>query len=375
MKLPIILYLGRDILFRWRENPFSLVARLIVAGLLIGMAVVILISFHLSAGEIRRNLEAAGAQSILVHEYLTKDGFANRKWVLNAIESLAPRASHQFEKLPSVAENDLRGGIPVFLVDAESTWFWDALGGDAEALYYTDDIPKGVMLSTRVHRSVLSALVLPRPEWAARLVSGPILVAPRERFVNTSLAGLESFTYFEIGGGAKEIERVVSTISLMASESGYKGVTIRDPLNLIRKLDALESNQAIWRVVVVVGFGGTLALVLGVIAFLEFRERRFICALLRSFGLHETLILARYAVDALFIGNCMLVVVSLMVAGLAPQILPTLGVSNAALSQMKGLSFFSYDGYVLLAFVNLGALLSVVPSAISLRNPIGRVLA
>lgn len=375
MTLPVLLYLARDMVCRWRENPFSLLAKAVVAGLLAGMAAVILISFHLSAAEIRRSLESAGASSVLVHEFVPKERLATRKWVLEAVQPLRLPVAHHLEKLPFVAESDVKAGIPVFLVDAEEFWFWAQTEGDAAMLFLTDELPEGIKLPVRINSSSVEAVTRPRPEWITRMVSGPVVVAPRERFFSQETFGLESLTYFEIPGGADRVKEVVGAVALLAAESGYKGVTIRDPLNLIRRLDALEANQEAWRTAIVLGFGGTLALVLGVIAFLEFRERRFVCALLRSFGLHESVILLRYALDALLVSNAMLAIVTLGVLAAANQILPTLGITDAAVAAMDGMNFFRQDGLALVAFINLGALLSVLPTALGLRRPIGRVLS
>jgi hypothetical protein len=375
MTTPVLLYLARDMVCRWRENPFSLLAKAVVAGLLSGMAAVILISFHLSAAEIRRSLESAGASSVLVHEFVPTERLATRKWVQEAVQPLKLPVVHHLEKLSAVAESDVRGAIPVFLVDAEASWFWVQTEVDAAMLFLTEELPAGIKLPVRIGSSSIVAVTRPRPEWIKRMVSGPLIVAPRERFYRQGLFGLESYTYFEVPGGADRVKSVVAAVNLLAVESGYKGVTIRDPLNLIGRLDALEENQEVWRTAIVVGFGSTLALVLGVIAFLEFRERRFVCALLRSFGLHEAVILVRYAMDALLVSNVMLAVMTFGVLAAANQILPTLGVSQAAVKAMDGLSFFRQDGLALVAFVNLGALLSVVPTALGLRKSIGRVLS
>jgi len=375
MIAPVLLYLARDMVCRWRENPFSLLAKAVVAGLLAGMAVVILISFHLSVAEMRRSLESAGANSVLVHEFVPKERMAARKWVLESVRPLHLPVAHHLEKLPFVAESDVRLGIPVFVVDAEEDWFWGQTDADTAILFLTDDLPPGIKLPVRINLSSVVAMTRPRPEWVTRMVSGSLVVAPRERFMNPEIFGLESFTYFEVPGEGERVKTVVDAVALLAAESRYKGVTIRDPLSLIGRLNALEADQEVWRTAIVVGFGSTLALVLGVIAFLEFRERRFVCALLRSFGLHEGVILVRYAVDALLVSNGMLVVTTLCVLAMANRILPTLGVSDAAVSAMDGVAFFRQDGLALIVFVNLGALLSVLPTALGLRRPIGRVLA
>ncbi|HSI07506.1 MAG: hypothetical protein ACAH89_01425 [Rariglobus sp.] len=375
MSTPVLLYLVRDMVCRWRENPFSLLAKAVVAGLLSGMAAVILISFHLSAAEIRRNLESAGASSVLVHEFVPMERLAARKWVEEAVQPLRLSVVHYMEKLPAVAESDVRGGIPVFLVDAEASWFWMKTETDTAMLFLTEELPAGIRMPVNVDGSPAVAVTCPRPEWIKRMVSGPLIVAPRERFLRQGLFGLESYTYFEVPGGADRVRSVVAAINLLATESGYKGVTVRDPLNLISRLDVLEANQEAWRTAIVAGFGGTLALVLGVIAFLEFRERRFVCALLRSFGLHEGVILLRYAIDALLVGNVMLFLTTFGVLAAAGRILPSLGVSEAAMAAMDGTGFFHQDGLALMTFVNLGALLSVVPTALGLRKSIGRVLA
>lgn len=375
MTLPVFFYLVRDMAFRWRENPFNLLAKALVVGLLAGMATIILITFHLSAVELRRDLESAGANSVLVHEFVPSARFASRNWVLQALQPLGLPVAHHLERLPINAETDVRAALPVYLVDADASWFWQLAEPDSPILLLSDELPAGIKLPVLIANTAGVALTCPRPAWLGRMVSGPVVVAPRERFITSATFGLENFSYFEVPGGTLRIKSVVGMITLLAAESNYKDVTVRDPLGLIGRLEELERSQGIWSTLIVVGFGSTLALVLGVIAFLEFRERRYICALLRSFGLHEVVIIARYAFDALLVSNALLVTVTLGVLASAGQILPSLGVSIATLALLNKGAFVCENGPALVLFVNIGALLSIVPTALGLRHPIGRVLA
>ena len=122
------------------------------------------------------------------------------------------------------------------------------------------------------------------------------------------------------------------------------------------------------------GVGGALALVMGAISALEYRENRYVGALLRSFGVNPAVIVLRHWMEAAALGNACLLASGSFTLCLAPIILGSLGVPASATAQLDFTGFLAANGPALVCFVNTGCLLSVVPVAIAGCEEIGRVL-
>src|SRR5439155_25440286 len=66
-------YLWKDTWKRWLEQPSSPLARLFVTGLLVLVATVILVAFHLLERSLRERLERFGLNTVLVRETVSSD--------------------------------------------------------------------------------------------------------------------------------------------------------------------------------------------------------------------------------------------------------------------------------------------------------------
>src|ERR1700704_2228061 len=66
-------YLWKDTWKRWLEQPSSPLARLFVTGLLVLVATVILVTFHLLERSLRERLERFGLNTVLVRETILGD--------------------------------------------------------------------------------------------------------------------------------------------------------------------------------------------------------------------------------------------------------------------------------------------------------------
>ena len=66
-------YLWKDTWKRWFEQPSSPLARLFVTGLLVLVATVILVAFHLLERSLRERLERFGLNTVLIRETVLSD--------------------------------------------------------------------------------------------------------------------------------------------------------------------------------------------------------------------------------------------------------------------------------------------------------------
>jgi hypothetical protein len=149
---------------------------------------------------------------------------------------------------------------------------------------------------------------------------------------------------------------------------------LQSPEVLLAEIAALETTRLRTQAGAGLAGGVALALVFGAIAGLEYRQNRYIVALLRSFGAPSLLVLLRYAAEA---------VILLALAGLAARALAITAHPVAfgfagfepGLLDRAFLDPYAWDAvWSQLRWLLAGAALSVAPIALALRQPVGKIL-
>jgi hypothetical protein len=148
-------------------------------------------------------------------------------------------------------------------------------------------------------------------------------------------------------------------------------VTIRSALPLLLQLREIRSVQRYVLLAVTLGSAVVLGLICGALAWMEFREERYLLALIRSFGVGRLTLLVHAGVE-----NC-LVAVSGVLLGLGVLAF-TVSRLNLKAMKMVWLSTSDVIGghntWLLIGGAVFGGLLSCIPVAIGLRKPLGLVL-
>lgn len=215
------------------------------------------------------------------------------------------------------------------------------------------------------------AQVRPVPPWIRRELSmDSAVAAPVEMiepfllkgFINHTIASFDSIP---------EVERFVNDVSAYY-RAEKRQVKILSGLGILKNLERITGIQRIVRTWIVVGCGMILALTLGSIAWLEYRQDAYLLALLKSFGTPAGVLLFH-----MFLENLVLVVAGILlvfmawvplykiaaphlrVIGLQAATLPTIPVPDMAVIGLACLA---------------GVILSMVPVAIGLRKPAGLIL-
>jgi hypothetical protein len=279
-----------------------------------------------------------------------------------------------FDRLMLSGETDLGDfSVPVFSVNPDDRWF-QLMGGGSPAILLTNRVQSGSVVEVRVGAAMMNARTHERSGWAERLGPDPVLLISRDRIPRFGSYEVDRIDYVEIDGGKEQMLSAVSAIETLGREAGERSLAVQHPLAVLEELERLQSTQKVWEYWIVMGFGGALALVMGAISALEYRERRYVGALLRSFGVHPAAIVLRHWVEAAVLGNACLLAAGWFTLCLAPVILGSLGVPATATAQIDFAGFLTTNGPALLCFVNLGCLLSVIPVALAGFEAIGRVL-
>ncbi len=370
----LLRYFAKDIWLGWRASPFVLLAKLTTVALLTGAGTVILVCFHVFVEEARVRLEQIGATSVVIRRGASPSHHADNLWLEDVLHSARVDAWHHFDRLLLTGETDLGDfAVPVFSLDPDDRWFQENAAG-SPAILLTSRVPAARGLDVRVGAAVMRATTQGRISWADRLGPDPVLLISRDRIPRLGGYEVDRIDYLEIAGGRKPMLSTVSAIEALAREAGERSLVVQHPLAVLEELERLQATQQVWEYWIVMGFGSALALVMGAISALEYRERRYVGALLRSFGVHPAAIVLRHWVEAAVLGNVCLVAAGWLTLGLAPLILGSLGVPASAMAQLDIAGFLAANGPALVCFVNLGCLLSVLPVAIAGFEEIGRVL-
>jgi hypothetical protein len=151
----------------------------------------------------------------------------------------------------------------------------------------------------------------------------------------------------------------------------HRRVSIRSVLPLLLKLREIRDIQHYVLLAVTIGSALVLGLICGALAWMEFREERYLLALIRSFGVGRVALLVHAVVE-----NCLIAVTGVLLGlgGLAAT------VSQLDLRAMKldwlttQLLFGGGTAWVLMLGGLFGGLLSCVPVGIGLRKPLGLLL-
>ena len=174
-----------------------------------------------------------------------------------------------------------------------------------------------------------------------------------------------------------EFSSIDEVRSFVAESRAYydadrRQVKILSALEILENLDRIAAIQRLVRSLIVVGCGIILAMTLGSVAWLEYRQDAYLLALLKSFGAPTYLLLLHA-----FLENLALVIVGLMIIRLAwmpllnmaTPLMHSLGFESYAATPMPWVNF----GVVLLAGL-VGVLLAMVPVGIGLRKQPGLIL-
>lgn len=215
------------------------------------------------------------------------------------------------------------------------------------------------------------AQVRPVPQWIRRELSMSCAVAAPVEMIEPFL--LKGFINHTIACFASipEVERFVNDVAAYY-RAEQRQVKIVSGLEILRNLERITRIQRIVRTWIVVGCGVILALTLGSIAWLEYRQDAYLLALLKSFGTPSLLLLLH-----MFLENLLLVFTGIVLARLAWPPLCRL-----AVPQLHAIGLHGGDAATLpagdLAIIVLagvvGVVLAMVPVAFGLRRPAGLIL-
>jgi hypothetical protein len=374
-------YLSKDIWSRWLETPGAVLARLLVAVLLGGLMLVVQTFFTLAGRSLEARVARLGARTLLVTEAVVGDNVRNAP--LSALFApLADRADLvALRQLSTPARDELGRDCTVMAYDAAALpALAPMLAGDgakdAPCHLLAPGLPSGVAINVEVDGRDYRAVTVARPAWfEAFAFNRPVVLLPAEG----EAAGLEQ-GYIELAmlvardadaGGVARLAEAVRALLFLENRSTAQ---VQSPEALLGELERVQTLGRQWQAAAGLLGGVAVALVFGSIAILEYRQNRFIVALLRSFGAPATLLLLRYAVEALLLAAAAVLAARGILVVAHGQLFALAGFEPALLDRALLDPYGWPDIWRQARWLALGAGLGVLPVALAMRAAVGRVL-
>lgn len=372
-------YLWKNTFRRWLEYPVSPFSKILIPVLLGFLAVIVLALFAEVERELRQQLSENSVFTVYTSEFVPKDSAATvlRKTYEEEVlwtGRFGAGVVRQVRQPLTSATVNFTQTVPVIAFTSSLEGF-DADEGNENPptvwLLSDDRARQGHLEEISITGKRTVAVVREVPPWIRRglsmesAVAVPIVMIEsylQNGFINHTVAELDSI---------ETVEQYVSeTTSYYRAEQ--RNLKIVSALDILRNLERITAMQSIVRTLIVVGCGIILALTLGSIAWLEYRQEAYLLALLKSFGTPSWVLLIH-----MFLENLVLVLGGMLLVrftwehlyGMAAPHLQAIGIQSTELPPIA-----SGDMNIILLAGVVGVFFAMLPVAFGLKKPAGLVL-
>jgi hypothetical protein len=375
----IAFYLSKDIWSRWLEHPGAVLARLLVGVLLAALLLLAQAGFLLAGRSLETRVARLGAGTLL----LTEVSGASQTDRASLGEILAPLGTHAellaFRQLPVSARDPLRGDL-ITLAYGRATHaaLAPALAGSPPASlhYVTRDLPPGIRHEVELDGLFREAVTVAPPAWLDRLpLFNPLLLIPDDQAAHWLDRGHLEFCLLLADPAQPDSVRALSeAVRTLLLVERRDTAQLQSPETLLAEIQKLNTTRERTQAASGLAGGVVLALVFGAIASLEYRQNRYIIALLRSFGAPRTLVLLRYAVEAVLLLAFAGFGAQLLAINLHTFLFTFAGFEPGLLDRSLLDPYTPSAVWMQLRWLLAGALLSIAPISLALRHPVGKIL-
>lgn len=375
----IAFYLSKDIWSRWLEHPGAVLARLLVGVLLAALLLFAQAGFMLAGRSLETRVARLGAGTILLTEVAGPDR-ADRAPLGEILAPLAGRAELlAFRQLPVSARDPLRGDLIVLAYGrATMASLAPALAGSPPSALHlvTRDLPPGIRHEVELDGVLRDAVTVAPPAWLARLpLFNPLLILPDEEASHWLRQGHLEFCLLLADPAQPDAVRSLSAgVRTLLTVENRVSAQVQSPETLLGEIQKLNATRERTQAVAGLAGGAVLALVFGAIASLEYRQNRYIVALLRSLGAPSVLVFLRYAGEALLLLAFAGILARAVAAGCHGFVFAFAGFEPGLLDRSILDPYAWGTIWDQLRWLLVGALLSVVPVGLALRQPVGKIL-
>jgi hypothetical protein len=349
-----------------------------VGGVLVSVATVILVSFHLLERSLRARLERFGLNSLVVRETVT----ANDPEMLAGLDR-----PDRFEPLEQFGE---KVRLRQLFMRAQTEWLTDlpvmaypaeAMGAlapwlDARSpiICLSETLPEFVQMRISLNHHSEQAIVRRPGDFWRPLIDENVLLVPQGWAPDAERVGFLETTLFRKTGNRHPMPQYVNAVKALYQVDRRPPPQIQSALPLLRELEDLQRRQKQWRGLLAGLLGLAMALVFGAIAVLEFRQNLYVTALLRSLGTPARFLYLRQWLENAFLANVAAVTAIAAIAFWHEPVFRALGFPRSVLDLAQSNPYWSIETGLILLWTNIGAFLSSLPVAAGLREPVGEVL-
>ena len=360
-------YLWHNSLRRWWEQPLSLLSKLVVAGLLGILGASVILGIKELGRQLDQRLNDREALTCIISETIPPE-LAISLLQPGALDSHAWLAlgtsAKSFLQAPAYAELDTGRRLPVLAVENPEEHglmddFYilreDANGSDRVEFF----IDKHGSEAIPTHHTEESRLVLSNRDVMLGSV-GRLAGILSKGFTHTTVLRAHS---------VEAIKKAHSIVEALSKVEGRR-IFIQSNLRILEELESIRSIQAQSLIWMTIGSSSILGLIFGSLTWMEFREERYLLALIRSFGVGRGTLLLHSLVE-----NCILAISGVLLGFLILHFsIPLVDIASVNVSWLRAGNLHGIDGFALLIGAAVGGVLSCIPIAIGLRKPLGLVL-
>lgn len=369
-------YLWKDIWSRWLETPGAVLARLAVGVLLAGLMLLGQAALLLAERSLEVRVARMGAQVLAVTESVTGENLG-RPALGSLLQTVSDRADLIALRQVAVRAEDEFGRNLLVLVYGDDTLPalapLLAAAPDASVHVINSQMPEGLPLRVTLDGRDYQSAVLNAPAWLQRFgTSQPLALVPAS--IGEDWLGTGWFETALLINRTGDLPTLAAAVRTLLQLENRTHAQVQSPEALLNELDDLRRMQRRAQTGAGLLGGIVVALVFGSIAVLEYRQNRFVAALLRSFGAPAPLIVIRYAVEALLLTAASVLLAGWLLVSLHGWIFGLAGFEPALLQRTTLDPYTPTLVWTQTRWLVLGALLSLLPVAFGLRQPVGRVL-
>ncbi|MDX1680462.1 MAG: hypothetical protein R3242_07015 [Akkermansiaceae bacterium] len=364
----ILTYLWRNSLRRWIEQPLSLLSKLTVAALIGGLGAAMISGVDYLGARISDQLMNRDALHVNVQEVVMPrsagtdlgDEAEEAGWASLSTEQLTVM------QISSVAYSE--DDRPVLLYAVRNP---EQHGYPNTLVLLTDKFPEGTIRTVSLNGLRASAVAYaPRGDLIEKLASRKGVLLGSYELLAPLIQNGYTRRHLLQARDVDAVEKMNQVVETMRDLDGRR-VYIYSSLDLLLQLREIQAMQHNIAIAVTLGSALTLGLILGAMAWMEFREERYLLCLIRSFGVGRLMLFGHAAVE-----NCLIaaggMTLGVLLLSLVSGILSS---GPAALPWLNSAQLYSGGVFgVLMAGAIFGGLLACVPVAIGLRRPLGLTL-
>ncbi|MFT3990976.1 MAG: hypothetical protein QM680_06150 [Luteolibacter sp.] len=252
-------------------------------------------------------------------------------------------------------------------------WAVDDLDGmmlDDDFHIYSQMLREGEILTFDLNNQTSQATVHRHTPDTAQIMQGrDVLVGGVERMSPLLAQGFSRLIFLR-AKSVEDVQRAHDLVKVLVEVEG-RHLNIQSNLRVLRELERVRGIQAQSLLWVTVGSCIVLGLVFGSLAWMEFREERYLLSLIRSFGVGRVTLLIHAILE-----HCLLSVGGVLIGfGLLQAIVSRLDLSTLKIKWLGSTAaLYGAEGRLLLLGALAGGVLACLPIAIGLRKPLGLVL-